>query len=164
MNNMKDFKIELKWALIYSGVTLIWLMIERYFGLHDEHLDKQLRFMVILGVLYLCIYYLGLRDKKVNFYHGLISFKEGLKFALVMSLIVAVLSFFVQFIFVKIISPDYLSNMANYMVKVGRFTKQGAEEFYSVGNQLKNSAYTNLVIGVFFGAISAALHKNKANV
>ena len=160
---MKDFKVELKWALIYSVTTLIWLIIERYLGLHDEHLDRQLRFMVILGVLYLCIYYFGLRDKKVNFYHGQINFKEDLKFALIMSLIVAVLSLFVQFIFVRTISPDYLSNMANYMVKHGRFTKEGADEFYSVSNQLKNSAYTNLVIGVFFGAICAALHKNKAN-
>lgn len=161
MNNMKDFKIEIKWAVIFSVVTLLWLVFEKMIGLHDQHLDNQMRYMAILGILYLALYYLGLRDKKVHFYGGSINFKEGLKFALVMSLATALLAIIVQYIFITVISPEYMPNMIKYMVAHGRFDQKSAENFYTMANQMKNSAYTNLVMGVFFGAISAALQKNK---
>ena len=39
---MKNYSIEIKWALIYSIIALLWMFIEKIVGLHDIHIDKQL--------------------------------------------------------------------------------------------------------------------------
>jgi hypothetical protein len=38
---MSQYKIEIKWALIFFIVSLIWIFLEKLVGLHDAHIDKH---------------------------------------------------------------------------------------------------------------------------
>lgn len=39
---MKNISIEIKWALIFSAVTLLWMTGEKLVGLHDKYIDYHL--------------------------------------------------------------------------------------------------------------------------
>ena len=38
---MKNIKIEIKWAIIFAVMGLVWMFIEKLVGLHNEHIDKH---------------------------------------------------------------------------------------------------------------------------
>lgn len=156
---MNEFKIELKWGLLFSLVTILWMGGEKIIGLHQTYSNLQF----LIGIPYFLIFLLGMMDKKRRYYHGKISFKEGIRFGLVLSLIVALLTPIVKYIVFNYVSPDYLPNMIKYMVDNGRMDQASADSFFSLGNQIKSSAYINLVMGVLTSALIALFLKNKLN-
>jgi len=36
---MKNYKIEFKWAVIFTLMMLLWMYIEKLAGLHDENIN-----------------------------------------------------------------------------------------------------------------------------
>lgn len=154
---MIEFKVELKWGLIFSLVTIIWMAGEKIIGLHQSYSNWQF----LIGIPYTLIFVLGMLEKKRSYYQGSMSFKEGIRFGLILSLIIALLSPFVQFIVLRYVSPDYLSNMINFMVANRRMDQSSAESYFSMGNQIKTSAYINLVMGVLTSVVVALFLRNK---
>ena len=41
MNLINKYKTEIKWAVIFSIVMLLWITLEKLTGLHSEHIDKH---------------------------------------------------------------------------------------------------------------------------
>lgn len=39
---MKSIKTEIKWAFIFSGMTLLWMVLEKLSGLHGKYIDYHL--------------------------------------------------------------------------------------------------------------------------
>jgi chorismate synthase len=39
---MKNLQIEIKWACIFSGVGLVWMVLEKLSGLHGKYIDYHL--------------------------------------------------------------------------------------------------------------------------
>ena len=76
-------------------MTLIWMLLEKLAGLHDEHIDKH------------AIYVFSLLDKRKKFYKGAMTYKQGFISGLVITAIVTVLSPLSQYITPTIITPEY---------------------------------------------------------
>jgi hypothetical protein len=39
---MKNIKIEIKWAIIFSVMGLLWMVLEKLCGLHGKYIDYHL--------------------------------------------------------------------------------------------------------------------------
>ena len=89
---MKNIKIELKWAIIFSVVGLLWMVLEKLTGLHGKYIDYHLYLTNLFAIPAIIVMVMALKDKKKNFYNGQMSYKQGLISGTILSIIIAVLS------------------------------------------------------------------------
>lgn len=38
---MEKFAVEIRWALVFGAMSLLWMMLEKMAGLHDQHIAKH---------------------------------------------------------------------------------------------------------------------------
>lgn len=67
INMLKQFGIEMKWGIIFSVMTLIWITMEKAVGLHDQYIDKQMIYTNLIAIPALILYFLALLEKKKKF-------------------------------------------------------------------------------------------------
>jgi hypothetical protein len=102
---MKKFAIEIKWGILFSVATLVWMIIENSVGLHDVYIGKQARYTNLFGIVAVVIYILALREKKHLAYKGVMNWQQGFLSGVVLSVVVSVLSPLVQYISFTFITP-----------------------------------------------------------
>jgi len=67
---MKKISIEIKWAILFALMTLVWMIVERAVGLHDTHIDKHAVYTNFYALPAILVYVFALLDKRKNFYDG----------------------------------------------------------------------------------------------
>lgn len=152
---MNKYKIELKWALIFTGVLLLWMVLERALGLHDEHIDKHPIFTNFFMIPAVVIYVLALRDKREQYYQGVMTYKQGFMTGLVITLILTLLAPLSQYITSTFITPQYFSNAIRYAVESGKMTQAAAEQYFNLKSYLLQVLIGTPVMGIITTAIVA---------
>lgn len=150
---MKNIKIEIKWAIIFALMTLLWMVLERSVGLHDTHIDKHAVYTNFIAIPAISVYVFALLDKRKNFYHGKMTYLQGFICGLIITLFVTVLSPLTQYITSTIITPDYFENAIAYGVSTGKTTPEAAEDYFN----LENYIIQGLIGAPFMGLITTAL-------
>lgn len=150
---MENIKIEIKWAIIFALMTLLWMLLERSVGLHDTHIDKHSVYTNFIAIPAISVYVFALLDKRKNFYHGKMAYLQGFICGLIITLFVTVLSPLTQYITSTIITPDYFENAIAYGVSTGKITPEAAEDYFN----LKNYIIQGLIGAPFMGLITTAL-------
>jgi len=158
---MKNFSIEIKWGIIFFIAGLVWVMFEKLMGWHDEHIDQQTIYSNLFGFIAVFIYYLGLRDKKKNFYNGVMDWKQGFVAGLIITIVVSILSPLSQYITSTYISPNYFSNMITYVTENTAMTRAQAEVFYNLKTTMIEVAFSALAMGVVTSALVAWFVRSK---
>lgn len=158
---MKNIKIEIIWALIFVGISLLWMFLEKLFGLHDEHIDQHAIYTNLFAIPAIGVYVLALLDKRKNFYHGSMNYKQGLISGLIITLFVTILSPLTQYITTYLITPDYFPNAINYAVESGMMQRQEAEAFFSYENYMVQGLIFAPVMGIITTAIVAIFTRKK---
>lgn len=108
---MKNFKIEIKWALIFVATTLLWMLLERLFGLHDRNIEYHplvTSFVVIPAIF---IYVLALLDKRRKDFNGQMNYIQGFTSGVIITIFVTIVSPLTQIITSLVITPNYFTNM-----------------------------------------------------
>ena len=159
---MKKIKIEIKWAIIFVVMTLIWMVLEKLVGLHDEHIDKHPIYTNFIAIPAIAIYVFALLDKRKNFYKGAMTYKQGFITGLIITAIVTVLSPLTQYITSTIITPEYFPNMINYSVETGKLTQEAAEEYFNLKNYLLQVIIGTPLMGILTTAIVAIFTRKKS--
>jgi hypothetical protein len=124
---MSQYKIEIKWALIFFIVSLIWIFLEKLVGLHDAHIDKHPIYTNFFAILAIAMYVFALLDKRKNFYHGRMNWMQGFVSGVIISVIVAILSPLGQYLTHEVITPEYFPNAIEYAVSSGKLGQAEAE-------------------------------------
>jgi len=158
---MKNIKIEIKWALIFSLVSLLWMFLERLLGLHGEHIDKHSTYSMLFAIPAISIFVLALLDKRRNHYHGVMSYKQGFISGLIITLIVAILSPLTQYITSEYISPDYFANIIEYSVESGKMERAAAEEYFTYNSYALQAIMGAVIMGVITSAVVAIFTRRK---
>lgn len=159
---MKKIEIEIKWALIFVVMTLIWMFLEKLAGFHDEHIDKHSIYTNFIAIPAIAIYVFALLDKRKNFYKGAMTYKQGFITGLIITVIVTVLSPLTQYITSTIITPEYFPNMIRYSVETGKMTMEAAEEYFNLKNFLLEVVIGTPVMGILTTAIVAIFTRKKS--
>lgn len=152
---MSKFTIEIKWAIIFVLMMIAWMFLENIAGLHDDNIHLHAIYTNFIALPSILIFVLAFRDKRKNYYNGIMSYKQGLITGIIMSVVVAVFSPFIQLIFTGIISPDYFTNVIEYSVSEGKMTREAAESYFNLVSYMWQGALGALMMGVVTSAIVA---------
>lgn len=159
---MKTIKIELKWAIIFTIVVLLWMLLEKLSGLHSKYIDYHLYLTNLFAIPAILIMVLALKDKKKQFYNGQISYKQGLISGIVLSVIIALLSPISQWITTYIITPEYFPNVIKRSVELGYYnTTAEATANFNYANYAMQGAIGALVMGILTTAIAMLFIRTK---
>lgn len=158
---MKKFSIEIKWGIIFSLISLLWMFMEKGLGWHDENIAQHAIYTNLFAVVAIVLYILALLDKRKNFYNGKMTWSQGFISGIIISIVVAVLSPLAQYVTHEFITPDYFSNAIEYSVESGAMTREAAEEYFNLTSYIIQSFFFALVVGVVTSAIIAFFVKKK---
>lgn len=159
---MKNLKIEFKWAVIFSIVGLLWMVLEKLTGLHDKYLDYQYYLTNLFAIPAIWMMVLALKDKKKNFYDGNMSYKQGLISGTILSIIIALLSPLTQWITTYVITPTYFPNVIKRTVELGMYkTTEEAAAFFNYKNYAIQGMFGALVMGIVTTAIAMIFIRTK---
>lgn len=162
---MNKFKIELKWALIFVIMTLLWMVLEKVTGLHDQYIDYHLYLTNLFAIPAIWVMVLALRDVKKSFYSGQMTYRQGLISGVIISIIIALISPLTQWIISYVITPEYFPNVIKRSVELGYFkTTAEAEANFNYPNYAKQSAIGALIMGIVTTAIAMIFIKSKNKI
>ena len=159
---MKTIKIELKWAVLFAIMMLLWMLMEKLVGLHDEHIDKHMIYSNFVAIPAILMYVFALLDKRKNFYNGVMSYGQAFISGVIMSLFIAVLTPLTQYITSTVITPDYFTNVTEYAVAEGMMTQTEAEGYFNLQNYIIQATLFAPIMGVITTALVALFVKKKA--
>jgi len=158
---MKNYKIEIKWAFIFVAMTLIWMILEKIAGLHSDHIDKHYIYTNFISIPAIAVFVLALLDKRKNYYSGVMSYKQGFRSGLIITLIVTILSPLTQAITSLVISPEYFPNIIEYTVNSGQTTREEAEKFFNLKSYIIEGLIGAPIMGLITTAIVAIFTRSK---
>lgn len=158
---MKKFSIEIKWGIIFSVISLLWMFLEKGLGWHDENIAQHAIYTNLFAIVAIVIYVLALLDKRKNFYDGKMNWSQGFISGIVVSIVVAVISPLGQYITHEYITPDYFENVIAYSVENGAMSQEAAEEYFNLTSYVIQSFFFALVVGVVTSAIVAYFVRTK---
>ncbi len=124
--------------------------------MHDELIEKHSVYTNIFAAIAILIYVVALLDKRANFYDGKMTYMEGFKAGIVISVVVAILTPLSQWITNTYITPDYFDNAINYAVEIEGKDRTTAESTFNLQTYVWMSFIFALVVGVVTSAIVAA--------
>lgn len=158
----KKFKIEIKWAIIFSLMTIAWMMLEKFTGLHGKYIDKQLMYTNLFAVPSIIIYALAMLNKKKNDYQEVMTFKQGFTCGLIITMIITILSPSIQYINSTFISPEYFPNIIKYAVSSGNLSEAEATDYFNLKNFMLQGLISTPLMGLITNAILAGLIRSKS--
>ena len=159
---MKSIKIEIKWAIIFSLMGLVWMLLEKWSGLHDKYIDYHLYLTNLFAIPAIWVMVLALKDKKKSFYNNNIDYKQGLMSGIILSLFIAALSPLTQWITSFVISPGYFPNVIKRSVEIGYYkTTAEAAANFNYKNYAIQGAIAAFVMGVVTTAIAMIFIRTK---
>jgi hypothetical protein len=161
-SNLKNVKIEFKWAIIFSIVSLLWMVLEKISGLHGKYIDYHMYLTNLFAIPAIIMMVMALKDKKKNFYSGSMSYKEGLISGIILSIIIALLSPLTQWITSYVITPEYFPNVIKRSVEIGYYnTIAEAEANFNYKNYAIQSFIGSLVMGIVTVAVAMIFLRTK---
>jgi hypothetical protein len=158
---MKKFNIEIKWAIRFAITLLLWMVLEKMVGLHDQHIDKHMIYTNFFAIPAIAIYVFALLDKRKNFYGGVMTYAQGFIAGLIITIIVAALSPLTQYITSVYITPEYFPNVIDYVVSHDQMTQEAAEKQFNLQSYIFQGFIGTLVMGIVTSAVVAIFTKKK---
>lgn len=159
---MEKIKMEIKWAIIFSIVALLWMVVENLCGLHGTYIDYHLYLTNLFAIPAIWVMVLALKDKKTNYFKGQMSYQQGLIFGIILSAFIALLSPLTQWITSYLITPEYFPNVIKRSVELGYYknTSEAASNF-NYPNYAKQGAIGALIMGIATTAIAMIFIRSK---
>lgn len=159
---MKKITIEIKWGILFSVMSLLWMMLEKAAGLHDEYIDKHAVYTNLIAIPAILLYFVALADKRKNQFMGFITFRQGFISGLIITLVATILAPLTQWITSTWITPDYFNNVIRYVVEQGKMSQTDAEAYFSMKNYIVQGLIFAPVMGIITSLIAApAMQKKK---
>ncbi|MFY8128071.1 MAG: DUF4199 domain-containing protein [Chitinophagaceae bacterium] len=162
---MNKVTIEIKWAIIFSLVGLLWIALEKFSGLHGKYIDYQIYLTNLFAIPAIIVMVLALKDKKNTFFNGQMTYLQGLVSGIILSIFIALLSPLTQWITTYVITPEFFPNAIKRSVELGYFKTTGeAEANFNFKNYAIMGTISALVMGIITTAIAMIFlrSKNKA--
>lgn len=151
---MKSIRIELKWALIFSVVSLLWMFFEKSMGWHDALIENHATYTNFIAPIAVVIYVFALLDKRKQI-GGMITWKQGFVSGAIISMIVALLSPLTQYITHEFITPSFLENARTFAIDSNVVSTEEAEAFFTFKNYVIQSFIGALLMGLITSSVVA---------
>ena len=157
---MKKFEIELKWASVFTAISIAWVYLEKYLGYHDAKISSQAIFSFWLLIPQAIVCVLSIFEKREKYYKGEITWQKAFISGVVLSAAIAGLSPAAIYLMLEVVSPEFLSSIVEVRAEQG-IPREGLEQIYNLNTMITQAIFNNLATGVFFAAVIALILKNK---
>jgi len=158
---MKKFSIEFKWAALATLAALVWMFIGKAMGFHAEKVRYEVLHEMLFSFLLFIFYWLGIRQKKKEYFQGIMSWQQAFMTGLVMCVMMALFFPIVQFITFNQVSPHFMETLQAALVNDANMTVEEAQKNASFDLFLRNGVMNNLSFGVIFTTILSYVLKTK---
>ena len=156
---MVSVRMEIKWAVIFTLSGLIWMGFEKLMGWHDEHFQDQAIYTNLYALVAIAVYVLALYDKRNNYYGGIMTWRQGFKSGLLLTLFVTLMAPLAQYITSTYITPEYFDKAIAYAVQSGNSTAESAESYFNLKNYVIYATAGALIMGIITSAVVALFIK-----
>lgn len=156
---MDNRTTELKWALIFAAMGLVWMFLEKITGLHSTHIDQHPTYTNFIAIPAVLVYVLALRDKRRSYPDGRMTYGQAWVSGLVMTAIVTALSPLTQYITSTLITPGYFPTVIAYSVENGLMTQEAAEAYFNLKGYILQGLVFTPVMGLVTTTIVAFFAK-----
>jgi hypothetical protein len=160
---MKNYKTEVKWAIIFAVMTLLWMLMEKLGGYHDKNIAQHAFITNFIMIPAITIYVLALKEKKNKDFNGRMTYKQGLKSGFILSIMITLLGPITQSITSLVITPDYFKFASEYAVSTGKLTQEGADAYFNLGSYIIQGLIGAPVMGIITSALVAFFTIKKQN-
>ena len=158
---MNKYKTEIKWAIIFAIVMLMWMTLEKLTGLHSEHIDKHPFYTNFFSIAAIAVYVLALLNKRKRDCDGVMNYKQGVITGIVITIFITILTPLTQLITSSIITPEYFPNVIEYSVNQGLMTLEDAQNIFNLKSYTIQATIGAFIMGVITSLIVAFFTKSK---
>lgn len=158
---MNNYKLEIRWGIIFSIAMLLWLLFERLVGLHHERIEEHAIYTNLFAVIAIAIYVLALRQKRDQQLGGTMSYKQGFLSGVGITVVVAILAPLTQWLAHTLVSPEFLMNMVDFVVRTQRMEEQQALNYFSLQGYMLQAVIGAVVMGIITSAVVALFVRSK---
>lgn len=158
---MKKFKIEIKWALIFTVMSLAWVLLEKTLGWHDEQIANHWYLTLFFFPFAFLMYYLAVKETRRRVYNYEMSWKQGFLSGCMLAVFTTLLSPLAEYITHNYITPEYFETVKNYSVTNELMKIEEANDYFNISKYIWQSAIGLLIVGVITAAIVALVLKRK---
>lgn len=155
MKYLKNIKIELKWAIIFTIMMLVWMLLEKTLGWHDAQIADHKWLTMLFIPFAVFMYVLGMRETRRRSYNRKITWLQGFLSGLIITIFIALLSPLAQYLTHNYITPEYFENVKDYSITNKLMTIETANEYFNLNTYLLQSFFGALLGGVVTSAIVA---------
>jgi hypothetical protein len=158
---MKKIALEIKWGIIYTIAAFLWILLEKMMGWHGKNIEQYAFNTWFFFIPATHIYVSALKAKRDKFFGGKINWISGLQTGLIITTVVILLNLPLQYIFIRLISPDFFTNAINYAVKSGKMNFSEAEIFFNLKKLIFQSSLKTMIFGIVISAIVSIFVRTK---
>lgn len=158
---MKSIATEIKWAIAFVVMTLLWITFEKFGGFYTDRLAYHAIVTNFIAIPAILVYVLALREKKYKDYAGTMSFKQGLISGLIITAIVTFISPLTQYLVSVVIAPEYFPNVIALSVKEGKMTLEQANDYFNLKSYIIQGLIGAPIMGTVTTLIVAFFLKSK---
>ena len=159
---MNLHKKEFKWAAIFFAATLAWMFFLLSLGWHSENIESHATYSLIYDILFIAIFTLAFVDKRKSIKPESFPFKKALKFGILLTILVTLISPIVQTVTHKFISPEFFPNIIELAVSNNILTQEEALAKFNLRNYILENLIGTFLFGLALSLVlSAIFKKNK---
>lgn len=137
---------EIKFALLFSALNIVWMLGEKLTGLHDVHIADHALYTNFFAIPSILLYAFAMYQKQ-SLLGGEMNFKQGFMSGLGITMIVTALTPAIQFIIHTIITPEYFTNVRVFAIKQG-MKPEIADTHFSLNSYILLSVFSGFVYGI----------------
>ncbi len=152
-------KTEIKWGVIFSAVSILWIALERLVGLHDQHISMHPYLTNLFVIPAVWVMVLAVKDKRGQL-GGRITFKQIFICCLLIGVVVGLLAPLAQWLLFKSITPNFFQNAINHGLSIGQ-PREGLEAYFNTRSYMIQGMAGGPILGGLTGLILGAIMRSK---
>lgn len=156
-----QYRIEMKWGLIFSAVSLVWALIGKAFAFDSDRIEYNQVFNTLILIPAVVVYWLAAIDKRNNFYGGHISFKKSFISGMMVTLFISLFGILTTLIATKLISPQLFDNLIAYTTANNLMTRLEAINQFSLTTYIVTGILAGPVTGLVFSVLVSLIIPKK---
>lgn len=150
---MTSFRIEIKYALLFNLLSLLWLATEYMLGLQDTYIQFHWYCTLLAIIIPITCFRLAIAEK-IQIQNGQITFKQAFTTGFLVAFFSAVLTIPTQVIFHYLINPYFFESMIAYTISKAQSlhlnvneARQEAELYFNLTAHIIQTGFVTLVLG-----------------
>jgi hypothetical protein len=162
----KNFLLEIKYGILISIFTILWLTFEQLSGLQDEYIELHKivsSFSIIVPIIGI---WFAISERKMS--TSKYSFEKGFKTGFIITLINTVLIIPIIYLFYTFINPDFAINMMSYAKSQALHSGEDhlkaiedARSYFSMNYYMIQKVVETFIFGSLISSVIAFVQKNR---